>query len=103
MAVPTAFDTEIQIQKALQSREGGEREVDTPAGLVDLVTDEWIIEIKHIIDWKDGLKVLLFTPYLPGRKPRLHLFGGYTKEVRSFIEQALERLGIIATFEQEPY
>jgi hypothetical protein len=103
MAVSTAFDTEIKVQRALQEREGGEREVDTPAGLVDLVTDEWVIEIKHIIDWKDGLKVLLFMPYLPSRKPRLHLFGGYTKEVRVFIEQALERLNIAVSFEQDPY
>lgn len=103
MAGLTTFDTERQIQKRLQEREGGQTEVEAPTGLVDLVTDEYIIEIKHIIDWKDGLKVLLFTPYLPNRKPRIHLFGGYTKDVRTFIEQALERLGIVATWEQEPY
>jgi hypothetical protein len=103
MAVLTTFDTERQIQQLLQEREGGQAEVETPAGLVDLVTDEYIIEIKHIIDWTDGLKVLLFTPYLPGRKPRIHLFGGYTKDVRTFIEQSLERLGVVTTWEQEPY
>jgi hypothetical protein len=97
------IESERMIQVALQSREGGEREVETPVGFVDLVTDESVIEIKHVSDWKEGIKVLAYALYLPSRKPRLHLFGGYSKDFRSLVEQALEPLKIAVTWEREPF
>jgi hypothetical protein len=53
--------------------------------------------------WKDGTKVLLFTEYLGDRKPRVHLFGGYTKEFKSLVEGALGKLGITVTWERDPF
>lgn len=98
-----AVENEALIQALLMEREGGEREVDTPAGYVDLLTDEFIIEVKHVKNWKDGAKVLFFVPYFGDRKPRIHLFGGYHPDSRQFIEQACERLGIVVTWERDPY
>lgn len=103
MTVTTALEDEAMIQTILQEREGGEREVESPVGYVDLLTDEYVIEVKHVKAWKDAAKVLLFTPYFPTRKPRVHLFGGYTKEFRTLVESAFERLGVITTWEREPY
>lgn len=96
-------ESEALIQMGLQEREGGEREVDTPAGAVDLVTDEHVIEIKHVTDWKDGVKVLVYAMYFPERKPRIHLFGGYTRQLRALVDEVMEKLGIVLTWERDPY
>jgi hypothetical protein len=102
MTTPTVFDTEIRVQKALQEREGGETEVETPLGYIDLLTSSHVVEIKHVIDWKDGLKVLLLAKYFPDRKPRIHLFGSYATATRALVEQALGELGIETSWEQDP-
>lgn len=92
-----------EIQVVLQIREGGERGVETPTGFVDLVTDEWVIEIKHVKDWKDGAKVLIYALNFPNRKPRVHLFGGYSKNFRSMVEETFKQLSIAVTWEREAY
>ncbi len=97
------IESEAVVQVALQSREGGEREVETPVGYVDLVTDTEVIEIKHVSNWKDGAKILLYAPYLGERQPRIHLFGGYTKDFRQLVEQSFSRLSVRVTWEREPY
>lgn len=97
------IESERMIQVSLQSREGGEREVETPVGFIDLVTDEHVIEIKHVTDWKDGAKVLLYAQYLKSKKPRIHLFGGYTSGFRDMVEKAYESIGVIVTWEQESF
>ena len=43
----TALENEAMIQFILWEREGGEREVETPFGFVDLLTDQEVIEIKQ--------------------------------------------------------
>jgi hypothetical protein len=102
MVSAAVFDTELKIQKALQEREGGKTEVETLAGFVDLLTDEYVIEIKHVIDWKDGVKVLIYAPYFPNRNPRIHLFGSYSQSFREFVEKSLQALGIVVTWEEGP-
>lgn len=97
------IETEQMIQVALQSREGGEREVETPVGFVDLVTDEEAIEIKHVKDWKDGAKVLLYSQFLKSKKPRVHLFGGYAAEFRELVERCYSAIGITVTWERDPF
>jgi hypothetical protein len=99
----TALENEAMIQFILWEREGGEREVETPFGFVDLLTDEEVIEIKHIRNWKDASKVLVYASFFPTRKPRVHLFGGYSKELRQMVEQAFAHLKISVTWELEPY
>jgi len=74
----------------------------TPIGFVDLVTDAHVIEIKHVIDWKDGAKVLLYAFYFPSRKPRVHLFGNYVQDVRTLVEHSFKQIGILTTWEREP-
>ena len=103
MTPAIALEDELMIQAILQEREGGEREVESPVGFVDLLTDEYAIEVKHVKVWKDGAKVLLYAPFFEGRKPRVHLFGGYSKAFRTLVESSFDRLGITTTWEREPY
>jgi hypothetical protein len=98
-----AIENETMIQTILQKREGGEREVETPAGFVDLLTDEYVIAIKHAKDWKDGAKVLIYAIHFPGRKPRVHLFGGYSSNFRSRVEDTFKQLSVTVTWERDPY
>jgi hypothetical protein len=97
------IESESMVQISLQSREGGEREVETPSGFVDLLTDEYVIEIKHVKDWKDGAKVLIYALNFPTRKPRVHLFGGYSQNFRSLVEDTFSKLNIAVTWERDPY
>jgi hypothetical protein len=94
------IETERMIQLALQGREGGQREVETPAGLVDVVTDEYAIEIKHVSNWKDGAKVLFYNQFLKGKKPRVHFFGGYSSASKDLIEQCYSAVGVAVTWEE---
>ena len=99
----TALENERMIQTILQEREGGEREVDTPVGQADLVTDEYVIEIKHVSDWKEGVKVSVYAVFFPDRKPRLHLFGGYSRDARALVEEVCKKLEITVTWERDPF
>jgi hypothetical protein len=102
MVSPAIFDSEVKVQKSLQQREGGKVEVETPVGFIDLLTNDYVIEIKHVIDWKDGVKVLAYAQYFPNRQPRIHVFGDYTESFREIVEQTLSKLGIVVTWESEP-
>jgi hypothetical protein len=74
MESATKPESETMIQMIMQEREGGDREVETPAGAIDLLTDTEVIEIKHVHNWKDATKVLVYHTYFPDRKPRIHLY-----------------------------
>ncbi len=103
MVTTVTVEDERMIQAILQRREGGEREVETPSGFVDLVTDQYVIEIKHVNAWKDGTKVLVYGFYFPGLKPRVHLFGSYAKSFREKVEEVFTALGITTTWERDPF
>ncbi|SRR5579883_732327 len=102
MVMSPTIETKQKIQRILQQREGGESEVATPVGFVDLVTDAYVVEIKHIIDWKNGAKVLLYASYFPTRKPRVHLFGNYVQACRTLVEHSFDEIGILTTWDREP-
>jgi hypothetical protein len=96
-------ESESMVQVIMQEREVGEREVETPAGAIDLLTDDEVIEIKHVRNWKDATKVLVYQTYFPNRKPRVHLFGGYSPQTRATVEEAFGKLGITVTWERDPF
>jgi hypothetical protein len=94
---------ELDVKVIMQEREGGETEVETPIGYVDLLTDEEVIEIKHISDWKEAMKVVLYASYFPTRKPRVHLFGGYAIETRKIVEETMKKFHVRVTWERDPF
>jgi hypothetical protein len=66
---------EKQIQIALWKQLGGQVEVETPAGRIDLLTDTEIIEIKRAKNWKAAIgQVISYAMYFPDRQKRVHLF-----------------------------
>jgi DNA-binding transcriptional MocR family regulator len=71
-----ANEVEKRICHHLQAQLGGLREVSTPAGRIDLLTEDEIIEIKRINDWKAALgQILVYSAFYPEHRKRIHLFG----------------------------
>lgn len=59
------------------------REVRTPAGVVDIVCDDKIVEIKHVDNWIKGLgQLLVYGMYFPRKNRELNLFGVLDNEVK---------------------
>lgn len=63
------------IQLRLQKELGGDIEVETKVGFIDLLTEEEIIEIKEGRNWKHAVgQVLMYAIEYPQHKKRIHLF-----------------------------
>ena len=78
------LDVEQQIQLRLQEELGGEIEVRTDFGYIDLLTDKELIEIKEASNWKHGVgQLLAYSVFYKDRVLRLHLFN--TKDIRKDI------------------
>jgi len=93
---------EFQIRNRLHKQIGGLKEVSTPAGRIDLLTDTEIIEIKRVSDWKAALgQILVYSAYYPEHQKRLHLFGN-SKELEKLtdIESACLTFNVCITGEE---
>ena|SRR5579863_3804169 len=67
--------TEKQIQRKLHKKLGGEMEVDTTFGRIDLLTDDAVIEIKKYDDWKCAVgQVIMYSSDYPDRERIIYLF-----------------------------
>ncbi|AZL89611.1 KilA-N domain-containing protein [Megavirus baoshan] len=63
------------IQKTLQSELGGETEVKTKYGYIDLLTDDKIIEIKSYETWKHALgQILIYSDEYENKNKYVYLF-----------------------------
>ena len=90
--------SERTVVDVLQLSEGGNREVPTPAGYIDLLTKTEIIECKHVKDWKAAIgQVLVYSHYFPKEKKRIHLFGSCNIETLRVIEHHCKLLNIKLT------
>ena len=66
---------EKDIQLKLQNTLGGEIEVPTKFGYIDLLTDTELIEIKEGKNWKHGIgQLFAYSKFYPNHNMRLHLF-----------------------------
>lgn len=73
---------EKTVQEKIQRMFGGEREVKTPVGYVDLVTDEMICEVKKISDFKHSIgQILSYSKYYPNHQKAIYLYGAYQKNL----------------------
>jgi hypothetical protein len=67
---------EKEIQQRLKKMFGGEREVHTPVGFIDLLTDTQLYESKRAAQWKGAIGQLLsYSKFYPDRELVLYLFG----------------------------
>lgn len=68
-----------KIEKMLQlyykTQMGGEIEVETPFGYIDLLTDTKLIEIKNALHWKHALgQILSYSNFFPSHEKWIYLF-----------------------------
>jgi hypothetical protein len=88
------------VRDRLQAQLGGKVEAYTKYGLIDLLTDTELIEIKIVNRWKDAIgHILAKSEKYPNHQKRLHLFG-HQEPVLDNIQEVCDRLGIRVTFER---
>ena len=67
--------SECFVRNNLASVVGGQVEIETPAGFIDVLSDKEVIEVKYYRQWKHGLgQVLAYQTFYPLLTKRLHLF-----------------------------
>jgi hypothetical protein len=87
------------VRDRLQAQLGGKVEAYTKYGLIDLLTDTELIEIKVVNRWKDAIgHILAKSEKYPNHQKRLHLFG-HQEPVLDNIQEVCDRLEIRVTFE----
>jgi hypothetical protein len=74
--------SEKDIQVKVHQMFGGVREVNTPVGFIDLLTDKQLIETKIANEWKHGVGQLLsYSKFYPEHQLVLYLFGNFPKNL----------------------
>ena len=92
--------SENKIKNKLYKQLGGQKEVITLAGNIDLLTTAEIIEIKRISNWKHALgQVLVYSVYYPSHQKRIHLFGETTSSYVDLVKQHCEKFNVKVTSE----
>jgi transcriptional regulator with XRE-family HTH domain len=87
------------VRDRLQAQLGGKVEAYTKFGLIDLLTETELIEIKVVNRWKDAIgHILAKSEKYPNHQKRLHLFG-HQEPILDNIQEVCDRLGIRVTFE----
>ena len=90
---------ERAVRDRLHAKLGGKVEAYTKFGLIDLLTDTELIEIKVAHRWKDAIgHIVAKSEKYPNHKKRLHLFG-IQEPILDNIQDICDRLGIQVTFE----
>ena len=75
------------IQQSLLSRKGGQIEVSTPVGNIDLLTNSEVIEIKDKSNWKSALgQVIAYGYYYPSHQKTICLFGSAHSQFKRTVE-----------------
>jgi len=96
----TYDNLEYQVVQRLQAKLGGQTEVVTAVGRIDLLTETEIIEVKQVSDWKAALgQILTYSAFFPEHTKRIHFFGDCTHQKKEVICSTLLSFGVIATFE----
>jgi DNA-binding MarR family transcriptional regulator len=98
---PPADDTERRIRDRLKLELGGEVEVSTAVGRIDLLTATEVIEIKNISDWKEALgKLLAYSAFFPEHGKRIHLFGRRDLAKLALAQSTCLEFAISVSFEE---
>jgi len=88
------------VRDRLQAQLGGKVEAYTKWGLIDLLTETELIEVKIVTHWKDAIGHLIAkSRKYPNHQKRLHLFG-YEDPCLEHIEDVCQDCEIRVTFER---
>jgi hypothetical protein len=91
---------ERDVRDRLQSQLGGKVEAYTKWGLIDLLTETELIEVKIVHQWKDAIGHLIAkSRAFPNHTKRLHLFGPDDPRL-DHIEEICTECNIRITFEK---
>jgi DNA-binding MarR family transcriptional regulator len=94
-------DKERQIRDRLHQELGGQTEVTTGVGRIDLLTDIEVIEIKGISDCPSVLgQILAYAAFFPNQQERIHLFGKQDLAKLALFLATCSEFGIAVTFEE---
>ena len=89
------FGEEKRIQKTLQENWGGDVEVITPVGRIDLLTPTAVVEIKDVRQWKAALgQILVYHNYYPSHEMILVLFGASHSSFKEIVEHHCSKFSI---------
>ncbi len=93
--------TEKSVQKRLAKTLGKvQREVPTLAGNIDLLTEQELIEVKSVKNWKFAVgQVLIYGQSYSNHQKRIHLFGEAAPDFLSMIRSYCTPLDIEVTWE----
>ncbi|MEA5507972.1 hypothetical protein VB735_33795 [Halotia wernerae UHCC 0503] len=92
---------ETTIRDRLQTELGGQTEVVTAVGRIDLLTASEVIEIKNINDWKEALgKILAYSAFFTEHSKRIHLFGRSDLTKLVLAQATCSEFDITVTFEE---
>lgn len=87
-------------QKALHRVVGGDMEVPTLVGRIDILTPTELIEVKTVRDWKAALgQLIAYSFFYPDHILRMHLFGRAEPEFLALIQKVTEPHQILITWE----
>lgn len=79
--------TESLYQSKIHYEIGGQREVKTPVGIIDVLTDKHIVEVKEAKDYKHAIgQVICYSLYKPNRQKVIALFGKVSNKLKGEIE-----------------
>jgi hypothetical protein len=91
---------EAWYQVRLAQKLGGQTEVSTPDGRIDLLTWNEVIEVKTVKQWKQAMgQILIYGRYYPFHCKRIHLYGAVSPEQLERIRQQCQRHGVSVTWE----
>lgn len=91
---------EAAIEKAFVEYSGGQPQVVCPAGKIDVLTHDEVIEIKEVTQWKAALgQVLAYSAFYPNHGARLHLFGPSSAQTKKLIESVCTGQGVTVTWD----
>ena len=89
------FGEEKRIQKTLQEKWGGDVEVITPVGRIDLLTHTAVVEIKDVRQWKAALgQILVYHNYYPSHEMILVFFGASHSSFKEIVEHHCSKFNI---------
>jgi DNA-binding MarR family transcriptional regulator len=85
----------------LKAEVGGQVEVVTAVGRIDLLTATELIEVKDIQDWKNALgQTLAYSAFFPTHSKRIHLFGKADLTKLALAQATCSEFDITVTFEE---
>jgi len=77
-------------------------QVETMFGRIDVLTEDEVVEIKTIAEWKHAIgQVLVYCLEFPDKKPHVYLFGETSDYLRKQIREAAGRLGVKVSYREE--